>query len=258
SGSGSTGSGSGSTGSGSGSTGSGSGSSPQPLGVAGSWHSIFDDEFNSGSLNTSYWLTGWGGSGLTGPVNTEERECYSPSQVVVGGGELDLNLIAQPQTNCPLQGGGTVSEPYTSGMIHTQGKFAYTYGYFETRVWLPGGSSGVDWPGVWAVGANWPAGGELDLVEGLSGQACWHFHDPSGGPGGCAGVYTGGWHTFGADWEPGSVTWYYDGKQVGSVTQGITSSPMFLLATMAVDNTYGGAIQAPATLRIDYIRVWQH
>ncbi len=209
-------------------------------------------------MNASYWSTGWGGSGLTGPISTEELQCYSPSQVVLGGGELDLNLIAQAQTNCPLDGGGTINEPYTSGMIHTQGKFSFTYGYFETRVWLPGGASGVDWPGVWAVGANWPSGGELDLVEGLAGQACWHFHDPSGAPGSCAGVYTGGWHTFGADWETGSVTWYYDGKEVGSVTQGITNSPMFLLATMALDNTYGGPIQAPATMRIDYIRVWQH
>jgi beta-glucanase (GH16 family) len=196
---------------------------------------------------------------LTGPINSEELECYSPSQVVEGGGELDLNLIAQAQTNCPMDGGGAVNEPYTSGMINSQGKFSFTYGYFETRVWLPGSATtGVDWGGVWAIGANWPTGGELDLVEGLDGQACWHFHDSSGGPGGCAGVYTGGWHTFGADWEPGSVTWYYDGQAVGSVTQGVTAAPMFLLATMALDNTYGGPIQAPATLKIDYIRIWQH
>ena len=51
-------------------------------------------------------------------------------------------------------------------------------------------------------------------MEGLSGQACWHFHDPQGGPGGCStATYTGGWHTFGADWEPGSVTYYYDGHR---------------------------------------------
>ncbi|HUZ84386.1 MAG TPA: glycoside hydrolase family 16 protein [Gaiellales bacterium] len=219
---------------------------------------IFDDEFNGSSLNGGYWSTGWGGSGLTGPMNTEELECYSPSQVVQAGGELDLNLLAKPQSNCPLDGGGTVNEPYVSGMIQTRNKFQYTYGYLETRVWLPGGASGVDWPGVWAVGYSWPTDGELDLVEGLSGQACWHFHDPSGGPGGCAGVYTGGWHTFGADWEPGSVTWYYDGRRVGSVTAGITGSPMYLIADLALDNTYGGAVQAPATLRIDNIRVWQH
>jgi hypothetical protein len=33
---------------------------------------------------------------------------------------------------------------------------------------------------------------------------------------------------------------------------------MYLIADLAIDNTYGGPTQAPATLRIDYIRIWQH
>src|ERR1700682_4716091 len=60
-------------------------------------------------------------------------------------------------------------------------------------------------PAVWTDGQSWPTDGELDVMEGLSGQACWHFHDPQGGPGGCSSAtYTGGWHTYGADWEPGT------------------------------------------------------
>ena len=30
-----------------------------PVGVPGSWHSIFDDEFNGTTLDTSKWSTGW-------------------------------------------------------------------------------------------------------------------------------------------------------------------------------------------------------
>ena len=69
---------------------------------------------------------------------------------------------------------------------------------------------------------------------------------------------TGGWHTFGADWEPGSVTYYYDGLPVGTVTQGITGAPMYVILDLAADNAYGGALQAPATMRVDYLRIWQH
>jgi beta-glucanase (GH16 family) len=231
-----------------------------PIGDPGSWHSIFDDEFNANTLDTTNWSTGWLGNSITGPMNTEELECYDPAQAIEANGELDLNLIAQPTQNCQLAGGPTtVNEPYDSAMITTRNKFNYTYGFLETRIWLPGATTGVDWPGIWAVGNNWPTDGELDLVEGLGGQACWHFHDPSGAPGGCSNAtYTGGWHTFGADWEPGNVTWYYDGTPIGTTTTAITTAPMYLIADLAIDNTYGGPTQAPATLRIDYIRIWQH
>ena len=238
----------------------GPGSGPSPIGDPGIWHSVFDDEFNASSLNTSVWNRGWLSSGLTGPMNTEEVECYGPGQDVEGGGELDLNLVAKAQKNCLEAGGpGVVSEPYLSGMVNTRLKFSYTYGYLETRVWLPGTTSkGTDWPGVWEVGNPAPRDGEIDVVEGLGGRACWYFHDSTGaGYGNCSGVYAGGWHTFGADWEPGSVTWYFDGVRVGQETTNITGDPMYLIADLAADHTYGGPV-APGTMRIDYVRVWQH
>ena len=232
-----------------------------PWGDPGSWHLIFDDEFNGSSLDSSVWNTGWLGSGLTGPMNTEELECYSPSQDVVSGGELDLNLLAQQQNNCPLAGGSqTVNEPYVSGMINTRDKFSYTYGYLEARVWLPGNpTSGEDWPGIWEVGNPAPQNGEIDVAEGLGGQACFHFHDPTGtGYGNCQLGMAGSWHTYGADWEPGSVRWYYDGVLVWVASTNITSAPMYLIADLALDSQWGGPIVAPATMRIDYIHVWQH
>jgi beta-glucanase (GH16 family) len=143
-------------------------------------------------------------------------------------------------------------------------KFTYTYGFLEARVWLPGSGAIGDWPGVWADGANWPQDGELDVLEGLNGQACYHFHygtSPSdnNGPGGCVATdYTRGWHTFGADWEPGVVTWYYDGVAVGTLTTGVTSAPMYIILDLAESATYGGPLVSPGALRIDDIRVWQH
>jgi hypothetical protein len=224
-----------------------------PIGDPGSWRLVFDDEFNGSGLNTRYWTTGWfGSSGISAPVNSEELECYDPSHVVVANGELDLNLT-QKTESCS----GT--RPYASGMVTTNGKFTYTYGYLEARVWLPGSGAIADWPAVWTDGQNWPTDGELDVLEGLGGDACWHFHDPAGGPGACeTAPFTGAWHTFGADWEPGTVTYYYDGIPVGTLTSGITAAPMYIILNLAADNTYGGPQQAPATMRVDYVRVWQH
>jgi hypothetical protein len=243
-----------------------------PTGVPGSWHLIFDDEFNGTSLNTADWSTGWFGSGITAGIGgASEPECYDPSHVVEGNGELDLNFTQESET---CDGG---SHPYTTGMLTTNGKFSFTYGYVEFRAWLPANSSGgvANWPDLWTAGQDWPTDGEIDVAEGLYGSLCAHYHGPTdngegigaGGITGCPpGTFTGGWHTFAADWEPGIVTWYYDGQDIGCLeTSGsacgatnstIAGAPMYLLMSYGSSNAY--TITAPATARIDYVRVWQH
>ena len=69
--------------------------------------------------------------------------------------------------------------------------------------------------------------------------------------------FTGGWHTFAADWEPGSITYYYDGTEIWQDTSGITSAPMYLILNLALDSSMSVDL-VPATMRVDYVRVWQH
>jgi len=228
--------------------------SPVPLGDPGSWRLIFNNEFNGSSLNQADWSKGWFGSGVTWPVNSNAPECFDPSRVSVGGGSLNVRVAIQP-VNC---GGST--RPFSAGIITTNGKFSYTYGFAEIRAKVAVSASGVvfDWPAFWADGQNWPTDGEDDIVEGLGGQLCWHFHSPAGDPGNCQQTrVTPGWHTFGADWEPGSVSYYYDGQRVGSIKLGITSAPMYLIVGIGADYQYGGPVR-DATFQVKYVRVWQH
>jgi len=227
----------------------------------GDWTLKFDDEFNGTSLDTAKWSTGWGGgSGITPPVNSSEDDCYDPAQVAEGGGALSLALIRKSES-CGI------SAQYAAGLISTDGKFNFTYGFIQARVWLPGAPGNPDyvanWPGVWTDGQNWPEDGEIDIAEGINGHVCAFFHNgatvnqalsPGGGNGCPSGIYTGGWHTFAANWEPGIITWYYDGVDIGSVTSGVTSAPMFLI----LDYDAQPPVHAPDTMEVDYIRVWQH
>ncbi|GAA2748149.1 MULTISPECIES: glycoside hydrolase family 16 protein [Kitasatospora] len=224
-----------------------------PVGIPGSWRSVWGDEFNATSVDSSKWTANWLGCATctTPPVNGAESGAYAPSQATVSGGSLHLTAVNQATTV-----NGT-TYPYRSGMVQSNGKAQFTYGAFEARIYLPpSGSQVANWPAFWTDGQSWPADGEMDIMEGLSGQACYHYHSPSGGPGGCAGGNFSGWHTFGADWEPGSVTYYYDGVKVGQITSGISSSPQYVILNNAVSS--GNPTVTPADMQVDYVRVWQH
>src|SRR5205085_1398075 len=71
------------------------------------------------------------------------------------------------------------------------------------------------------------------------------------GPGGSVVVpsATTGWHTYAADWEPGVITWYYDGQQVWQWTTSVTSSPMYLIVNLGLSSKQSAV---PATLKVDY------
>jgi beta-glucanase (GH16 family) len=231
----------------------------EPLGIPGNWRLVLDSEFNGKHLPAG-WKAGWLAGGVTPPTNVLEDDCYSPRNVTFpGDGTVHLSVTA---VSSVCRG---VWRPFTGALINTDpddgrgSGFQYTYGVLQARVYLPEHRSGVaDWPAVWADGQDWPQDGEDDVIEGLYGQACYHFHylSRSGqqtGPGNCAPRFRSGWHTVASDWQKGSVTYYYDGRRVGSIRSGITSEPMFLI----LDYTATTDSPTPDSMRVSYVRVWQ-
>lgn len=235
----------------------------QPDGPSGSWTLKLNDEFDGTSLNTTNWSTGWYGSGVTPPVQSQELACYDPSQVTVDGGLLKLKVIANPVT-CNK---GTNPHPYRSGAITSVGKREYSYGFFEAKILVDTDNNGsiYNWPAWWMDGTgSWPSTGELDIMEGLGGtaNATWHGPENNGSGHNFADMaITPGWHTFAAQWEPGSVTAYYDGvkKKTYASSTNITSSVQFLALMEQVDQVggHGGTLKVPSEMDVDYVRVWQ-
>ena len=131
----------------------------------------------------------------------------------------------------------------------------------KARVYIPpAGVEIANWPTVMTLGQEWPQDGEDDILESLEGTVCAHFHslvNVDAGLGACDRYLTPGWHTVASDWEAGSVTWYYDGAEVGRITEGVTSAPMYLVIVNTVSEK-GPAVTRPATMRVAYVRVWQH
>ena len=63
-----------------------------------------------------------------------------------------------------------------------------------------------------------------------------------------------GWHTFGVDWMPGRLVFYYDGVEVGVQESGVTSKPRYIVVALAIS---GSTAATPQTMKVDYMRVWK-
>ena len=233
---------------------SGGSPKPKPVGVSGSWALTFQDEFSGSSVDLSKWTPNWLGTNAetTKPINDAETTAYAPSQATVSGGALHLTAV---KASTKTSNGQTY--PYKSGIVQSSGKYEFTHGVIEARIYVPGsGGKIANWPAFWTDGHNWPADGEIDIFEGLGGEAAWHYHYNGGGPGGSvAGNFTG-WHTYAAKWQAGSISFYYDGKLVGTQSTGVVDAKHFLILNNAIGE-WGGPTSTPATMQVDYVRVWQ-
>jgi beta-glucanase (GH16 family) len=237
---------------------------PRPMGMRGSWNLILNSQFTGHKLNASIWQPGWFGTGTTGPINGNELACYNSSNVSLPGDNTLHLKVTAVSSHCQGE-----QRPYTGALLSTNpydgrksGGFEYTYGALEAKVYVPpAGALIADWPAVITLGHVWPQDGEDDILENLEGTICSHFHSPGfepGGPlGGCDKYLRPGWHLFSSDWEPGSVTWYYDGAEIAHITEGVTSAPMYLVLVNTV-SVKGQAVSRPDAMRVAYVRVWQH
>jgi len=173
---------------------------------------------------------------------------------------------------------------YTSARLKSQGLFSFQYGRIEARMMLPEGQ-GL-WPAFWLLGnniatINWPACGELDVMEHIDGsnpqnegydwvQGSIHDTGLSGGiqyhPSGFSAT---GWHTYGMIWTKGQIQYYVDSPSnvyatfmatTQSGTWPFDSGPEFILLNLAVGGNWPGSPDSttvfPAPMMVDYVRIY--
>lgn len=241
---------------------------PQPANAA-TPTLLFLDGFNGTSLDTSKWNTcyGWtNGWPLCTNAGNPELEWYQAQNNVVSNGTL--KQVARSE---PTVGTDGKTYPYTSGLISTQGKFSFKYGYLEIKAKTPAGA-GL-WPTFWTlpVDGTWPP--ELDVME-QKGQfpninyMTVHFYK-NGNFAYSSKTYTGpdftaGMHIYGLDWQPRRLNWYVDGVLRASFGNRslIPSKAMYIICNLAVggDGSFAGPPNSstvfPAKLEVDYIKVY--
>jgi beta-glucanase (GH16 family) len=178
----------------------------------------------------------------------------------------------------------SAAKVYTSARLKSQGLFSFQYGRIEARMKLPE-SQGM-WPAFWLLGnsiatVNWPACGELDVMEHINGsnpanegfdwtQGSIHGTNLNGGiqyhP---AGFSAAAWHTYGMIWSKGQIQYYVDDStkpyatftpatQTG--TWPFDSGPEFILLNLAIGGSWPGSPDAttvfPSEIQVDYVRLY--
>jgi beta-glucanase (GH16 family) len=237
------------------------------------WHLVWSDEFNGppgAPPDPSKWAYDLGGGGW----GNRELEVYTDSRG---------NSLQDGRGNLVIQALAPSPGRFTSARLKTQGKFSTEYGRVEARIKIPYGQ-GI-WPAFWMLAVNltsadWPACGEIDIMENI-GREPSIVHGTVHGPGysGAHGIggpfaltsgrFADDYHVYAIEWVPQRIDFLVDGTRYYSVTPAslppgakwVYNQPFILILNVAVGGAWPGDPDAssvfPQRMLVDYVRVYR-
>ena len=246
----------------------------EQLSIPSGYSLVWADEFsNDGLPDASKWAydtsrnqQGW---------HNHEMQYYSIDSLqntVVRNGMLVITARKERPAGAADWGG----QNYTSARLLTQGKAEWSYGFFEIRARLPCGRG--TWPAIWMLGSHgeWPAGGELDIMEQVGREPARVFstvHTTAGSGANGAGAAVqipdacSAFHNYQVHWTQQQIRFGIDGKtHFTYVNQGAGDrqwpfdAPQFLILNIAIGGDLGGPVDDsifPVQMEIDHVRVYQ-
>ena len=265
------------------------------------WQLVWSDEFNGAAglqPNPQFWTLQ---QGLT-PDGAQTYNCLfgqttsgcdpnNPNVYLDGNG--NLAIVARAAAGAP-NGITSGRLSTTSGTNNSNILFSTQYGRVEAGITLPvdAGNQGV-WPAFWMLGnnisaINWPASGEIDIMEYIGKANPNLIYGTLHGPGyaniglGYQATNPSGWggyHVFGIIWSPNQIQFYVDSitniyatltpadimANQAWVNGGLASwpfnDPFFIILDLNMGGPFPGNVDAtttyPQTLLVDYVRVYQ-
>lgn len=224
---------------------------PQPA------RTIFFEDFAGPELDRSRWNVI-----VTGRTVNNEQQAYVDSKEVlyIAGGALVIHPRLRP--GFKTADGRTFD--FISGRIDTRDKFSFTYGTAAARMKLAAGA-GL-WPAFWALGAGrWPDTGEIDVMENVGApewtSAALHGPGYSGDTplvkrtAMAAPADATAWHVYAVDWDPETLVFSVDGREVYRVTRPMVErfgawafdNPKHLILNLALGGDFPAAVNKVKT-----------
>lgn len=259
---------------------------------------VWSDEFNGNTganpqPDPTIWTYDTGNSGF-GNAELEDycawgsnlSPCSTSSPSAFVGFDGYLHIMAQRQQPSP----GVFT--YTSARLKTQGLFSFQYGRIEFSAKVPEYQG--FWPANWLMGnniatVNWPACGEMDVLERVNAalNPDWNagsVHGPGFTGSNLGSQYsfpagqTAGtaFHTYDMVWKPGSVQYFIDDPTFTHPYASFTPSSLnglpgaswpfdggqanFIILNLAIGGSFpgppDGTTQWPSEMQIDYVRIY--
>ncbi|WP_368505934.1 carbohydrate binding domain-containing protein [Alkalihalophilus sp. As8PL] len=255
------------------------------------WTLVWEDQFEGEELDSKKWSIDVGngfyddnGNWVPGWGN-EELQSYQEDNVRVKDGKLILEGREEEVTD------ETGTYQYTSGKVHSQGKFSQKYGKFEAKMALPEGQG--YWPAFWMmpeddVYGGWAASGEIDIMEAAGGKpdhiggaihygAEWpnntytakDYYFPEG-------TDITDFNVYSVEWEPGEIRWYVNDELYQTLNNWSTTGAgnpakfsypapfdqeFYLILNLAVGGWYGGdpddTTPFPGEVVVDYVKAYE-
>ncbi|QPH40569.1 glycoside hydrolase family 16 protein [Pedobacter endophyticus] len=233
-----------------------------------SWKLIFSDDFSAaGKFDENKWSYSPRGNPAWAKFLTPSAE-----YVFQKSGNLILRMDDRAIDGDKV--------PYHSGGIQTAEKFNLTYGKVEVRAKFNSGKG--SWPAIWMMPekplyGNWPASGEIDIMEHVNHEKVVHqtIHngmvtDAEGGSSAThqASYKENKYNIYSIIWAPDSITFHVNGVHEytyrrdapGGSRQWPFDQPFYLILNQSGGAGWPGAIDKldlPFTMAVDWVRVYK-
>lgn len=245
---------------------------------------VWEDNFDGPAIDANKWTYDFGDGCERG---------------ICGWGNSELEYYTSRAENARIENGNLVIEArqenfqtrgYTSARLKTEGRMHFQYGTLEARIKVPNLQNGL-WPAFWMLGTtgNWPANGEMDLMEMGSAAAIsagvinrragaavhWDYQGSQADYGqdyNSSVNLNNDYHVYKLTWDPSFIRVYIDNVQffafdISNISGNSLEEfhiPHYILLNLAVGGSYTGILSSggitaplPGSMLVDYIRLYQ-